>query len=309
MNKRIIPLLVILIFTISCIAIVSATNNTTDNLTAGDIEEDSNNYIIPVRITDNGIEFSDGFTGFCLDSSKDTITANDKFTSGPTNNDELQNHVKIAIIECYKAGKEDDIQNVVLQVLNGNRTYDVVESVFSSTETISDTAVVNINNTTEATFTFELLKSTDDSKSDCLAYTVSFRTISNEGLLGASNDDANQSASNETSNQSNSEDATTANNNTESNSEANGKGSTDGQTVINETNNTIINKTNTVIVNETNTTVINKNNTKIINKTNETPQNATLQNTIMRVVGNPIFLLVIVIVIIAIAAFAVRRKN
>lgn len=308
MDRRIIPLLIVLVCSLCCLSLVSADNNTTDNLTIAENEE-LGDYIIPVTFSANGIEFSDGFTGFCIDSKKATITVNDQFTSEKTKTDALENHIKLAIIESYKAGKEDNIGDIVSQVINGNEEYDIVQAVFNSTETIDDTATVTINNNTEATFTFELLKSVDGSKSDCLAYKVSFKKIENSPTLGASNNETN--ATPETAsenNDSNNAITATGNNNTPTKQADNNK-SNGEQTIINETNNTVINKTNTVVVNENNTTIINKNNTKVINKTDENPQNATIQNKILRTVGNPIFLLVIVIIIIAIAAVAIRRKN
>lgn len=349
MNKKIIALLIVLTVSVCCLSIVSADNNTTDDAAIADnasaaeeIQEDLANYILPLSITGNGIEFSDGFTGFCLDLSKDSINAEDRFTSQATTGTEVENHVKLAIIECYKTGHENDIQNMVNQVIKGNKEYDVVESVYSSTENVADTATVDINNDTQATFTFELLKSQDSAKSDCLAYKVSLQTVENDDVLAAGDDEANDTietaADNDTQDNDNltivegndtpteqqdgNDSQTTENNDTEKKEsqttenndtkqqDINGNNqSGDKQTIVNETNKTIVNKTNTIIVNETNTTIINKNNTKVINKTNETPQNATVQNQIMRAVGNPIFLLVVVIAIIAVVAVVIRRKN
>lgn len=301
MNKRIIPLLIVLICSLYCLSLVSAQNNTTDNLTSENIEELSN-YILPIHITGNGIEFSDGFTGFCIDSSKSSITADDKFTCEKTKNSDVENNIKLAIIEAYKVGKENNLGDIVSQVISGNKEYDVVQAALNSSETVDDTAVVNIDNTTEATFTFELLKPTDDGKSDCLAYKVSLKTIENKDVLGASNDSDSANQTN------NSEDGQTNDLNNQTNASA-GENSTDGETIINETNKTIINKTNTVIINENNTTTINQKNIKTINNTNETQKNATAQNSLMKATGNPIFLLAIVIVIVAVVYVVMRRKN
>ena len=279
MNRKIIPLLIVLIGSLCCLGMVSADDNATDNLTDGNVE-DMMEYVMPVHITDNGIEFSDGFIGFCIDSKKPAVTANDHFSAQPTKNEVLENHIKLAIIEAYKAGKEDNLGDIVLQVINGNKEHDIVEAVFNSTETVNDTATVALNNTTEATFTFELLTSQDgDNESAAVAST-------SDNATSKTDDAGNKTAA------------------------AGGdEQSDDGQTVVNETNKTVINKTNTVIVNENNTTVINKNNTKVINKANDNPQNATIPQKIMRTVGNPIFLLVIVIVIIAVVGVVMRRKN
>lgn len=325
MNKKAMPLLIILLLTISCLSIVSADNNTTDNGTAGEID-DLTNYIIPISITDNGIQFSDGFTGFCLDLSKDSINVDDKFTSSHTNNNDVENNVKLAIIECYKTGHENNIGNMVSQAINGNKKYDEVEALFTSSKISDDTITVNITNTTEATFTFELLKSANDGKSDCLAYKVSMHKVANDNVLAATNDDANDTLETATENNTPSNDTIAAaegNNasgekqganedaksNENNNTQTEGTNDSENQTTVNETNKTIVNKTNTVVVNENNTTIINQKNVKVINKTNETPKNATVQDKIMRTVGNPIFLLVLVIVVVAIVAVVMRRKN
>lgn len=296
---------------------VSAGNNTTDNLTVEDNGDNQTDYIIAVQITDNGIEFSDGFTGFCIDASKNIANMNSKFTSQNTRNDEIQNQIKLAIIECYKSGKENNIQNVIDQLINGNKDYDIVSSVLNSTENIGDTATLNINNTTEATFTFELLKPTDDGQSECLAYEVSFRTIESNDTLTAGNNETNTSENVTQNNISKNTTDLTNNNTAKQNNDSlkenatvnDTKKSNENQTAKNETNKTNTNQTNIVRDNETNITIINQNNTKIVNKTNDAPQNAPIQNTIMRTLGNPIFLLAIVIVIVAVVAIAMRRKG
>ena len=73
MNKKIIVTLIVLLFCVGCLSMVSA-DNSTNETSQDDASIDLSNYIVPVSITDNGIEFSDGFTGFCLDLTKETIT-------------------------------------------------------------------------------------------------------------------------------------------------------------------------------------------------------------------------------------------
>ena len=315
MDKKIITLLTILIFSVACLSFVSADNGTADNMETAEIENnitnskenstDLTNYITAVHITDKGIEFSDGFTGFCIDSSKNSANVDDKFTAEGTKDEEMQNNVKLAIIECYKAGKENNIQNAVSQAINGAKKYDA-ESVLDSHGILDDTVTVKINNTTEATFTFELLKPVDGGRSDCLAYNVSLKKVAGDDVLAAGNDSVkNTTAENDT--------VKNADNNTKKNAAGNddtnasdSKQVTANQTIIE--NNTLINNTNNTNNNVNNTTII-QNNTKVINKTNETPKNATLQQKLMRVVGNPITILVIVIVVIAIVGVAMKRRQ
>lgn len=307
MIRKIIPLLIILIISVACLSFVSADNDTLE--TTEEIE-DLANYITVLSINGNKIEFSDGFAGFCLDSNK-KIDSSYKFTSQSTTSNE--NAVKLAIIECYKQNKENEIGSIISKVASKDTSNSIAAEVLSSSESVGDHAVVNISNSTEATFDFELLKASDNDKSDCIAYKVSLQEIIPEDTVAAGendtntepasdNNDASSSAKNTSTNskvQNKTVDDVTTTNKTDENSD---------ETIVNQTNKTIINKTKTVVVNETNTTIINQNNTKIINKTNETQKNATLPETIMKTAGNPIFILVIVIVIIAIVGVVMRKR-
>jgi hypothetical protein len=339
--KKILTLLIILTIAISCLSIVSADNNTTnDTLETAqedDVVEDNANYILVTSISDKLIEFSDGFSGFCMDLTKKDIKTDDKFTQEPTGNSKIENYIKLAIIECYKQKRESDIGTVIASFADGSyasSSDDVIKAVLSSSESIGNHETVKIDNTTEATFNFELLKSADDEKSDCLGYTVSLVTVENEDVLAASNDDDANAIDNGTDNttktedniENNTDNTTKTEDNIENNTdnttktdeksdnetepEKENKTSKDSETVINETNKTIINKTNTVIINQNNTTTITQKNIKHINNTtHQTPHNETAQEKLLKTVGNPIFILIVVIAIIAIVTVAIRRKG
>ena len=305
-------LFIVLLFSVS---LAWAENNTTENLEI----EDTGNYILPISMADNVIKFDDGFEGFCLDLSKESITTSDKFELGELSNSDIENNVKLVIIECYKQSKESDIGQIVKNLLNGNTDNEVIKEALSSNEKIGSEAVVNIGNTTEATFTFEALKSTDDAKSDVLAYSVSTKTVEQPEVLGASDDTSDEpsddNAAQKEPSDKKTEDKTTDEKTTENEpaddktvEEQTNNTEPKNNTTVNETNNTIVNKTNTVIVNENNTTVINNNNMKTINNTNDTPENDTTSQ-LLKAAGNPIFILIIVIAIIAIVAVAMRRKD
>lgn len=324
MNKKIIVTLIVLLFCVGCLSMVSADNST--NETSQDDESiDLSNYIVPISITDNGIEFSDGFTGFCLDSTKESITTEDGFTNQKTGGDELQNYVKLAIIEAYRQGCEDNLGQIIASFADGsykNSNDKVITAVLESQEKIGDNAVVDLEDSIEGTFEFELLKPATGDKSDCLAYKVSLKEIPNDDVLGAAaddnateeidnaSDDTATAASDDNQDSENTTDSEA--NDTQDDEKAADSTENDTQnqeTIINETNKTIINKTNTVTVNENNTTIINKNNTKIINETNDTPQNETIPEKLIKAAGNPISILIVVIAIAAIAAVAMRRKG
>ena len=349
MNKKIIVSLIVLLFCVSCLGIVSADNSTNETLESNESETvDMSNYIMPISITDNGIEFNDGFTGFCLDLTKDPITTDDGFVSEGTGGDEIQNYVKLAIIEAYKQGCEDDLGKIINSFIDGsykNSNDKVIAAVLESQETVGDESVVELEDSIEGTFEFELLKDVNGNKSDCLAYKVSLKEMPDDAKLAATADDnltdddngtddtltnSSEDTENITDNEKDDEkiENTTDDNktqekqddkkieNTTDNKQDDKKteNTTDNnnqkhETIVNETNKTIINKTNTLTINENNTTTVNVKNNKVINKTNDVPQNATIQDKIMKTVGNPIFLLIVVVAIAAIAAVAMRRKE
>lgn len=322
MKWKIILISLVLLFSLSLVC--AEENNTTD---ISEIE-DSTNYITPVAISGNGIEFSDDFIGFCVDLTKAEIGSSDNFVLGEFSNSKVENDIKLAIIECYKQGKENDIKDIVSKVVNGDSS--IIENV--PDEKIGNKEVVEINNDTEATFEFELLKSTDDAKSDCVAYKVSMKPIEKEDVMAAAGndsdekqaDDGNSNNQNDDKQGDDKKDDKTDDGNTDKqgddkkdntnkddkteDTEKSNKSNGNENTVVNETNTTIVNKTNTVIVNENNTTIVNNNNVKTVNNTNETLENDTVSN-LLKTAGNPIFILIIVIIVIVIAVAVSRRKD
>ncbi len=335
MNKKIMTFFLIIAVLLCSVAIVSAENNTTNVTNDTEDTIDLSNYITALS-SGKEIQFSDGYTGYLIDTSKNELTDNDGFTSYPTTNIDgnIGNYLKLAVIECYKQNKESEISDVISMILDGsykNRENPIINAVLRSDQTINDHESVEIDNSTEGTFDFELLKPRNQATSDYFAYKVSLKTIENDDVLGvADGNDTNQTK--EIENQTNAtaeaaQNKTENNNTTVKNEElandtnASKANATDNETKENstekinetktiETNKTIVNKTNTLTINENNTTVVNKTTvTHINNTTNDTPQNNTITDNLMKTVGNPISILIIVIVVIAIAAVAMRRKG
>ena len=370
MNHKIIAIFVVLIFAVGCLSIVSADDNNTTELEVIEdtMIEDVANYIMPLSISNNVIEFSDGFTGFCLDSTKESITSEDGFTSQGTSSNEIQNYVKLAIIEAYKQGCEDDLGRIIGSFADGsykNSDNEVITSVLKSHETVGDKAVVELEDSIEATFEFELLKPADGNKSDCLAYTVSLKEVArddnltaaandnisemnktNDTLKNTSKDDDNKTKNltdNTTKDDKNTTNTTTnttktnqnnktknlTDNTTKTNQNNKTKNLTDNttkddknitnttennktaETINNETNQTILNKTNTDRNDENNTTVVNQPIVKQDDKTKNAQliKEETPEQKLMKIVGNPIVLLIIFVVIVAIVAVALNRKD
>jgi hypothetical protein len=335
MNKKIMTLFLIIAVLLCSIAIVSAENNTTNVTNDTEDTIDLSNYITALS-SGKEIQFSDGYTGYLIDTSKNELTDNDGFTSYPTTNIDgnIGNYLKLAVIECYKQNKESEISDVISMILDGsykNRENPIINAVLRSDQTINDHESVEIDNSTEGTFDFELLKPRNQATSDYFAYKVSLKTIENDDVLGvADGNDTNQTKEieNQTNATAEADQNKTENNNTTVKNEelandtnASKANATDNETKENstekinetktiETNKTIVNKTNTLTINENNTTVVNKTTvTHINNTTNDTPQNNTITDNLMKTVGNPISILIIVIVVIAIVSIAMRRKG
>lgn len=252
------------------------------------------NYITPTAIHKDKVIFSNDLTGFCLDSSKDPITLEDNFTKSSLKNDKVENYVKLAIIESYKQGKESSVGDIISKIAEGklDRANSVIEAVLNSGEVIKDKAVVNIDNKSEATFNFELLKASDENKSSYLTYSVTFKNIEKKD-----NSTLKLKTSNKLQKAQNNSDVKKENNTL--NNQSNNTNNTNNKT--NTTNKTVVNKTTTTTVKETNTTVV---------KNVKTPKNTSKDNDtgILKKTGIPIVLLVVVIVII-IAVVIVKRRD
>lgn len=323
--KRIDALIIVLIISICCAGIAFAEENNSSveqSIEETEISEDGAIYTLIASISGDEIKFNDGFTGYCIDSSKGAVSSDDKFTLGSLKNDNTENYVKLAIIECYKQGRVNDIGKVVSKIVNNDldSSDSVIKEVLNSNENVNSGTTVKIDNTTEATFNFELLTPADSEKSDCLAYTVSMKTVENKNPSTVQKDDTlgvSNSSDNDKKAKDDNVEKTTGNGSDEKTKEDTSKtedtskaNKTDDKakndTIVNETNKTIVNKTNTKITVENNTTITYKNNVKTVNQT--APANNTTNN-LLKTAGNPIFILGVVIVVALIAVAFMRRKD
>ena len=162
--------LIILLFFISCFSTSFADSSS------------SNDFITPVSINEYDVIFSDGFTGFALDSDKN-ISLNDTFSEVESVDGEVENHVKLAIIECYKQEKIN-IAEIISKIINHK---DDAFSDLNTSKQVRNHEVVNISNETEATFDFKVLEASSNESSDYITYKVSFKSIENNSVKTASN--------------------------------------------------------------------------------------------------------------------------
>jgi len=335
MNRKIAALIIVSIFALCCTGIAFAGNESSDALDSSDdsgsVElEDTSNYIAITGIANGEIKFADGFTGYAMDSSKGKIGSDATFTPGEFSHSKIENYIKLAIIEAYKQGKENQLGAIISKIADNNMdsSDSVISEVLNSNDNIGSSEVVKINDNTEATFTFELLKSTDDEKSDCLAYKVSMKTVESDKLAATddvdntsddnkqdiiSNDNTDNNKTTEGNNSDNKTEDTNkdnkADNNNESektskNEDVKKEAKKNNAEKENPKNNTTIVKTTTTVI-ENNTTIVH-NNVKEVNNTTE-PKNDTASNLLKA--GNPILILIIVVVVAVIAVVIMKRKN
>lgn len=212
MNKKIVALIIVILISFCFLSIVVADNATNDDNKTTDhgqtinnnknVDENTtdqnktnnnkaagspNNYIL-AKGNGNDITFSDGFRGFRLDYSKSPASSGDEFKHASTSKAGNSNTLKLAIIECYKQGATDQIRRIMADFIKtGSSNTPVGEAVAASHQSVSDRAVMKINDHTNIIFDFEYLKSVSGNESDYFAYKVSYITI-NDG-----EEDTNQS--------------------------------------------------------------------------------------------------------------------
>lgn len=213
MNKKIVTLILVMLVSFSFLSIVVADNTThgdingaddgssdtpdktddgssdkddaADKKTDDDKKSDKDksddkskkNYIL-AKGHGNNIKFSDGFRGFILDYSKSPASNGDEFKHVSASKAPNANTLKLAVVECYRHDMDGSVASIVTDFIKSGSSHTKVgKAVASSSEIVGDTAVVMIDNKTEAVFQFEVLKSVSGNESDYFAYKVSFRTI------------------------------------------------------------------------------------------------------------------------------------
>lgn len=211
MNRKIVTLILVILVSFSFLGMVMAENATHDDTSGADdsssdktddasdksdaadkntdkdkksdkdktdSKDKSKTNYIKAKGHGNDIKFSDGFRGFRLDYSKSPASNGDEFKHISASRAPNANTLKLAVVECYRHDMDGSVGNILSDFIKtGSSSSKVGKAVASSSEFVGDTAVVMVDNKTEAVFNFEVLKSVSGNESDYFAYTVSFRTI------------------------------------------------------------------------------------------------------------------------------------
>lgn len=191
-------LLIIFLTITSSMGLVSAQNNTEDEIL---IDSEKNKLSADsgtkkVLASEDGhynISFSDGYNGYCINYMQEEAVTGDEFsvknTSAAVNNkngEDIGNYLKTFFYNHYNTAMEDKIktQHIIWHFsddFNGWRVDPkLIEEIKDSSKKtyIPDHgAILKINNTTEAVFDFEILSTSEANHQNFFAYKVLFRDI------------------------------------------------------------------------------------------------------------------------------------
>ena len=198
MRRTLITLFIIFLASVSCLNSAAAQNET-EMLMANDEEEIIEKNEKEVLAEEEGnfnISFNDGYNGYCIDYGKHDAKPGDSFTAEDTSNiinkntgENVGNYLKTYFVEYYEDAMRDKIvtQHTIWHFtddFNGWRLdYGLIENIktSSSAKEIPDHgAVKKINDTTEAVFDFEMLKTGESENQNFFAYKITYRDIMNE---------------------------------------------------------------------------------------------------------------------------------
>ena len=317
MNEKYITLFILCLTITPCINFVSAENESVESnklinseVSEEDVKNESKRIGENVTTSDNGylnISFNDSYNGYCINKGWKGASNGDNFTVKNTsaavnnnNGEEIGNYLKILFVDFHDDVTRDEklAQNVIWSFSNNylNHKYtsyvDKIIEIANAGRVIKDHGeTININNTTKATFDFEVLSSKGSGYQNFFGYKITYSDIIPEGLLGAVENTTNITEIEEINS-----------NNTQKN------------TTNNETN--LLNNTSEDILNQKseNDKVLNSTSNKDNKDTNGniTDENNTITNKIglkNHITGFPTVLLLLVILIVGYIAISKFKKD
>ena len=211
MNKKYITLIILCLTITPGINIVSAENESVESnkiinsqVNEEDVKDESKRIGENVTTSDNGylnISFNDSYNGYCINKGWKGASDGDSFTVKNTsaavnnnNGEEIGNYLKILFVDFHDEVTRDEklAQNVIWSFSNNylNHKYtsyvDKIIEIANTGRVIKDHGeTININNTTKATFDFEVLSSKGSGYQNFFGYKITYSDIIPEGLLGA----------------------------------------------------------------------------------------------------------------------------
>lgn len=195
--KRILTLFIIFLAILSGTGLVFAENITEENMTSPNEEERIGEK---VTTKDNGylnISFNDSYNGYCIDKGWNGASSGDTFTVENTSNamnnnngEEIGNYLKILFVDYHDLVTTDkkSTQNIIWGFSNDYHYSPECDSIIKAIKDSSDNGrtisdhgeTIDINNTTKATFDFEVLNSGSYGYQSFFGYKITYKTIVNE---------------------------------------------------------------------------------------------------------------------------------
>lgn len=228
MRKTILTLFTIFLVATSGLGFVSAENITETEVERESEEKSDKREINPyennrtgerVEAKESGnynITFNDGYSGYCInygdyaaDPGDDFIVKNTSNAINHYNGESIGNYLKVLFVDYHDIAVKDKTNTqYLIWAFSDNYNYerDLVEEIKKASidRIIPDQgAVKKINNTTEATFYFEVLDSIESWTQNFFAYRIEYRTITPEivnNTTDSPNNNSNSSEQNNTTN-------------------------------------------------------------------------------------------------------------
>lgn len=198
MKKSLITILIIFLAITSGLSFVTAQNETEIRITNSEEENRSRigEEVTAVEKGDFITDFDDGYSGYCINYMKHDAEIGDEFivedTSHATHKntgESVGNYLKVYFVDYYEEAMKSEVvtQHTIWHFtddFNGWRIdYDLIDDIkaTATTKTIPDHgAVRQINNTTEAVFDFEVLKTGNPQNQNFFGYKITYRDIIKE---------------------------------------------------------------------------------------------------------------------------------
>ena len=196
--KKVVKIFIIFLLAASTLNFAFGQNETEITLANSELES-KNKINDEVKAREEGhfnISFDDGYNGYCINYGKNHALIGDSFTvtdtSHATNNktgESIGNYLKVFFVDYYEEAMKNEIvtQHTIWHFsddFNGWRLdYDLIENIKTTAlkKSIPDHgATLKINDTTEAVFDFEVLKSGNSNNQHFFGYKISYRDIMNE---------------------------------------------------------------------------------------------------------------------------------
>ena len=207
-------ILIFIIFLVSASTLNFAFAQNESDIALASSEIESKNKIdntVKARQEGNfNISFDDGYNGYCINYGKNHALIGDSFTvtdtSHATNNktgESIGNYLKVFFIDYYEEAMRNEIvtQHTIWHFsddFNGWRLdYGLIENIKTTalTKNIPDHgATLKINDTTEAVFDFEVLKSGNSNNQHFFGYKITYRDIMNEIINNSETNSTNKSS-------------------------------------------------------------------------------------------------------------------